>query len=187
MYVDAGERLRFSRHVERGRVGAAKAVEDFRIHDRKQWEFGLLEKAAGIVDVPRDVADFRIVNEGTLKDYYAHIDALAARWSGLAASEEMYMVGGDAGGAESRVEPVEQSRIFRCLQALCRFGALATCAEICEQIVKREKESVINTRHVNWTLGKAPVLAERVAGEGKPRYRILPAGRAYVEAVRRRA
>ena len=184
-YVDAGERLRFSRHVERGRVGGAMTVEDFRIHDRKQWEFGLLGRAAGIVDVARDVADLRIENEGTLEDYYAQIDALAAGWSGLAGSTEMYAVGCEAArGTGSAVEAVEESRIFVCLQALCAFRAPATCAEIREQILWREKESEINARHVRSTLGKVPVLASPVTGGGKLRYQILPAGRAYVEAVR---
>ena len=184
VYVDAGERLRFLRHCERGRDGVDKTVDDFRIRDRRQWEFGLLERVNGIVDVPRDVADLRIENEGTLEDYYSQIDGLAGVWCSLGGSEEAYAGGCDAaGGSGLRVEAVEGGRAFLCLQALCRFGGPATCAEIREEMVGPQKESMIGDRHVNWTLANVPRLAGQVTGGGKLRYQILPAGRAYVAAV----
>ena len=188
VYVDAGERLRFSRYRERGRGRVANAVEDFRIQDRRQWEFGLLQRVTDIVDVPRDVADLRIGNEGTLEEYYSQIDVLVNVWSRPGGAEQEYAVGCDVGrGSRSRVEPVEENSAFLCLEALGRFRVPATCAEIREGMVGPEKESVICDRHVSWTLANVPGLAGRVAGGGELRYRILPAGRAYVEAVRCRA
>ena len=187
VYVDAGEKLRFSRHRERGRGGVDKTVDDFRIRDRRQWEFGLLERVTGIIDVPGDVADLRIENERTLEEYYSQIDGLAGVWSSLGGSGEAYAGGCDAaGGSGLRAEAVDEGEVFRFLQALCRFRGPATCAEIRGEMVGQEGESVIGDRHVNWTLANVPRLAGQVTDGGKLRYQILPAGRAYVQAVRRR-
>lgn len=63
----------------------------------------------------------------------------------------------------------------------------AGCEEIRIRLNAEERHDVVSGRHVNWILRKVPQLARRVRKGGRWAYEILPAGRAYVEAVRLRS
>lgn len=173
--VDASERTRFERHLRRGRTNAISTLAEFTEHDRQQSQFGLLSVAA-------ELADVRITNEGTMKEFHAQIDTV------------METIPTPTQGV-SYIRPnptaLKQSRLFRCLRALEQVEKAASCPEIA-QLTDRdtpmnnmEQVERISPRHVNWVLKDVPELARRVDARGdRVRYQILPAGRAYLEAVR---
>jgi dephospho-CoA kinase/inosine/xanthosine triphosphate pyrophosphatase family protein len=175
VYIDASERTRFERHIRRGRVEDIRTLRDFQEHDKQQWGFGLLPVAL-------DMADIKVENEGTITDFYAQIDALIEK-----APAKI------PGVSEIKLnrKTLIETRVFRCLQALERFSAPASCPEIAK-ITERDMHGVkpehverISPRHVNWVLKDFPELARRINVKGdKIRYEILPAGRAYLSAVR---
>ena len=188
IYINAGDRIRFARHLERGRLDKIRTLEDFVAHDRGQWGFGLLARARDIVDVPRDVADVEVSNELRLEEYFGQIDALVEKldlWGGVAGMrgdfEEVQGVSGLGVGS------LRGRRVFRCLSVLRGIRAAVTCGELRVRMTEAGQGEDINVRHVNWILWKLPELVERIADGGRLRYRILPAGRAYVEAVNLRS
>lgn len=185
VFVDAGDRIRCSRHLERGRLDGIRTFDDFHVYDRQQWQFGLLARAREVVDVPRDVADIQVTNEGTLKQYYAQIDALLDRLGrpgGLEGPDKG--VHDVPGVCRLNVEPLQERRIFRCLRALGRCQHPMTCSEIRERMAVEGSAGSISDRHLNWVLVNVPGLARRVSDGAKLRYEILSAGRAYVEAIK---
>lgn len=98
--IEASERTRYQRHLERGRYESIRSLEQFRAHDVKQWSLGLLR-------VAEDFADVRIVNEGTKDEFYMRIDALLG---------ERELVG--ISGISTRVQPrhdTDENQLFRCL------------------------------------------------------------------------
>ena len=185
VFVDAGDRLRFSRHLRRGRLKEIRTRRDFEVHDAKQWEFGLLARARDVVDVGRDVADIAVKNEGGLEEYYAQIDGLleglrkrkGMDGAALPALEDV------RGVSAVSVAPLSGRRIFRCLETLKECEGPARCDEIRARMKREEGCDVVSSRHLNWILRKLPQLARRMRSGGRWGYEILPAGRAYVEAV----
>ena len=188
VYVDAGDRVRFLRHLARGRLREVRTRRDFEVHDRKQWEFGLLARARDVVDVGRDVADIGMKNEGTLEEYYAQIDGLldGLRRRGDLDGQVPPAVEHVRGVSALNSAPLGGRRILRCLELLKDWDGPARCEEIRVRMDAEEGCNVVNARHVNWILRKVPELARRVRKGGRWAYEILPAGRAYVEAVRLR-
>jgi dephospho-CoA kinase len=74
--IKAGLATRFQRQLERGRNDAVASIAVFEAYDREQDTFGLLP-------VAEQLADICIVNEGSLADLYAQIDAIAAHIVGF--------------------------------------------------------------------------------------------------------
>ena len=188
IYIDAGDRVRFSRHLERGRLDQIRTLEDFMTHDQEQWSLGLLARAPHIADVPRDIADVEIENEFNLEDYFGQIDALV---DGVGVSGGVGVVRGEfselPGVSRVSRRAVCNRRAFRCLSALGEFAEAVSCADVRERMAEGDGERVMNVRHVNWVLARLPELVERIEGRGRLRYRINSAGRAYVEALRSRS
>ncbi len=175
VYIDASERTRFERHLHRGRTESIKTLHDFQEHDRQQWRFGLLS-------VAHDLADIKIENEGTIRDFHTQIDALL---------EATYLKVPGISEIKHNGAGLMETRIFRCLRALEQVSEPMSCPEIAKltdrdaPISNAEHVERISARHVNWVLKDFPELARRVdAKRDKIRYEILPAGRAYLEAIR---
>jgi len=173
--VESTERTRFERHLHRGRLEGVKTLEEFREHDRQQWQFGLLP-------VARDLADIRIENEGTIKDFHRQIEAL------LAGNYRSV-----PGVSDTKPNPtaLKRTRLFRCLCALETASGPASCPRIAELTVQDEvgdgtrNVERISARHANWVLKDFPELARRVDVKGdRVRYEILAPGRAYLKAIR---
>lgn len=185
VFINAGDRTRFARHLERGRLDGVRTFREFELYDRRQWSFGLLGRARQIVDLPRDLADVQIDNERSLEGYYGQVDSLL---EGVDRPEDLRRTDEDVyegpGVFRVRSEGIEERRSFRCLEALENCRGLATCAEIRARIIQKVGADEISTRHVNWVLASLPALAIRDITGKRMRYEILPAGRAYVEAVR---
>ena len=187
IFIDSGDRIRFSRHLDRGRFDQIRTFEDFRNYDCEQREFGLLVRAREVVDVPRDIADIQLRNEGTLKQYYAQIDAVLHK---LCRPEGLDELGEDfhdvPGVCRPNVETSQKRRIFRCLRALGECEYAMTCSDIRARMAAKGGDGLISYRHLNWILSNLPTLARRVSEGGNIRYQIRPAGRAYIEAVKMR-
>lgn len=167
--IEASERSRFQRHLQRGRSGSTKDLKEFRQLDSQQWSFGLLR-------VAEDFADVRIVNEGTLEDYYAQVKATI---TGVGLEELT--------GISTNVHPrhdAERSQLYRCLVVLSEGGRPMTCDEIEDVTAQSGKQ--IRHNNANKVLKRVPELARRLELERtRVRYEILNAGRAYIRLMAR--
>lgn len=166
--IEASERTRFQRHLERGRYESIRSLEQFRTHDAQQWSLGLLR-------VAEDFADIRITNEGTKDEFYMRIDAL------LRGRE---LVG--IAGISTRVQPrhaIDENQLFRCLASLDDAGRPLSCDEIQENT--GGSGSPVRHNNANKVLKRVPELARRLELEGtRVRYEITNAGRAYLRYMR---
>ena len=167
VFVEAGERTRFDRHLARGRVESVPTLAEFREQDGKQVLFGLLGRG-------KDVADYVVENEGSFDQLYLRIDGILGEEIGTAVGMR---------GEVSRAKVVT-SRLYRCLSALSELEGPISPAELRGHVDARSAPEApkVSARHVNWVLHCHPELAERVEGEGV-RYRITRAGASYLEAV----
>jgi inosine/xanthosine triphosphate pyrophosphatase family protein/dephospho-CoA kinase len=167
-FVEASEKTRFQRHIERERIPAIHTLEEFRRRDQEQWSFGLLR-------VAEEFADAKIVNEGSLDDYYRKIDAIV---SGIEDPS--------AHGVSTNVHPkhtVDENQLYRCLVALESSGRPLTCDEIEDRT--REAGNTVRHNNANKVLKRVPELARRLELEGtRVRYEILNPGRAYVRLMK---
>jgi inosine/xanthosine triphosphate pyrophosphatase family protein/dephospho-CoA kinase len=173
--IDASERTRFERYLQRGRRTGGTTLQEFQAHDKEQWLFGLLP-------VAHDFADIRILNEGTLPEYHAQIDAILDGSYRTVPGVSEYRRSGAT---------LRSTRLFRCLSALEVASGPRTCPEIAEGTLLDEATKAgerverISARHVNWVLKDVPELARRVDVKGdRVHYEILPAGKAYLKAIR---
>ena len=168
--IEASERVRFQRHLARGRLGRAKTPKEFRVHDIKQWEFGLLR-------VAEDFADIRVSNEGTLQDYWRQIEFI------LSVDDSKTFV-----GVSRRVNPrhgLEDNQLYRCLFALNEAGRSLSCDEI--ESITGEGGQAIRHNNANKVLKRVPELAKRYTLTGdRIRYEITNAGRAYIRYMNSR-
>lgn len=108
--IKADRRIRFERHLRRGRDTDIKSIKQFAQLDADQLSFGLLE-------IAEEVADYIIINDGDLPTYYSKVngdvkDALLAR-------------------AKDRISAFSDlSETHRSLIALAQIGGMASCEEI---------------------------------------------------------
>jgi hypothetical protein len=122
-------------------------------------------------------AHISIANEGTMTDYHLQIEAIV--------SKKYQSV---RGVSETPVRS-RSSRLYRCLSALGRLTGPRTSFEIAEESqaegpIPSGRVQRISDRHVNWILRDVPQLARRVDLKGqKITYELLPAGKAYLDAV----
>lgn len=166
--IEASERTRYQRHLERGRYESVKSFEAFRAHDLQQWSLGLLR-------VAEDFADIKIVNEGTKEEYFGRIDAIlhGKDLSGVS-------------GISTRVQPrhiADENQLFRCLVALSDAGRPLSCDEI--QEMTQLSGNAVRHNNANKVLKRVPELARRLELERtRVRYEITNAGRAYLRYMR---
>lgn len=170
--VESSERIRFDRHVRRGRPGAEQTLGEFRDRDSSQDVFGLLS-------VVEDLADVKITNEGTLSDFHRHIDALMAQ----------LVTPGSLRPNAPRHGPSE-NQLFRCLALLEAEGNPLQCDEI-ERRSQHGGGGRIRHNNANKVLRAVPSLAERIdSGAGddaeRVRYSITDRGSAYLSLIRER-
>ena len=175
VFVDCGDRLRYERHLSRGRgVDEAGNYEDFLALDRAQWTFGLLGRVG-------DVCDLKVVNEGSMEEYERMVEAVA--------EGAYYRVRG-VSVVNRDAEKLREARLFRCLRALAELDREASCEDI-SVLTGRTTASdsmrsagVVSPRHANWILKDVPEFARRVERKGKPvHYEILPPGLSYLKLV----
>jgi adenylate kinase family enzyme len=166
--VEASERTRFQRMIERVRTPQIRTLEEFRKLDKQQRSFGLLR-------VAEEFANVRIVNEGSLDDYHRGIDAIL----GGCAEESVQ-------GVSTRVHPrhrAEENQLYRCLEVLESAGRPLTCDEI--EAMTRSAGKAVRHNNANKVLKRAPELARRLELKGtRVRYEIQNPGRAYIRLMK---
>lgn len=165
--VEASERLRYQRHLARGRIASVKSVTEFREHDIEQWKFGLLR-------VAEDFADVRVINEGTLDDYRQKIE---------------FLISGGTGhfpGVSRKVHPrhgLAENQLFRCLLVLQQAGRSLSCDEI--QTLTAKEGGAIRHNNANKVLKRVPELVKRYDPPNeRVRYEVSNAGRAYIRCMK---
>lgn len=167
--IESTERTRFQRCLNRDRDRGPKNLTEFRAIDGEQGAFGLIR-------IAQDFAEFRIVNESTIEDYYRVIDALIA---GAHTRETV--------GLSSNVNPrisSEDNQLFRCLAALSDAGRPLACDEIQARTTKRGH--AVRHNNANKVLKRVPALARRLDAYGdRVRYEITNSGRAYLRYLTR--
>jgi inosine/xanthosine triphosphate pyrophosphatase family protein/dephospho-CoA kinase len=167
--IDASERVRFQRCINRDRETGPKDLRDFRQIDSEQGSFGL-------VRIAEDFADARVINEGSLDDYYAAIDALITK-------PDLKYTARVSGNVQPRISN-EDNQLFRCLNILDAAGRPLSCDEI--QIRTDQGGHVVRHNNANKVLKRVPALARRLEVEGaRVRYDITNAGRAYLRYLAR--
>jgi inosine/xanthosine triphosphate pyrophosphatase family protein/dephospho-CoA kinase len=168
VFIEASEKTRFQRHIERVRSPAIRTLEEFRKLDQQQWYFGLLR-------VAEEFADIKITNEGSLEEYHRSIEAIVSP----AAESPSH-------GVSTDIHPrhnVDENQLYRCLAALENSGRPLTCDEIEERT--REAGNAVRHNNANKVLKRVPELARRLELEGtRVRYEILNPGRAYVRLMK---
>ena len=167
--VEASDRTRFQRHLERARAQPVKSLKDFQKVDEQQWSFGLLR-------VAEEFCDIKVINEGTLQDYYEKIDVILTRDRFASVS-----------GISTQVRPrhgIAESQLYRCLRVLEAAGRPLTCEEIEEGA--RGTGKAIRHNNANKVLKSVPELARRLdADQLRVRYELLNPGRAYIQMMNR--
>jgi inosine/xanthosine triphosphate pyrophosphatase family protein/dephospho-CoA kinase len=167
VFIEASERTRFQRLLQRGRSPECRTLDQFREIDRQQWLFGLLR-------VAEDFADLRITNEGSMEQYDMQIDGVLTGTYGV--------VGITIPGTPEK--RLEVNQLLRCLQALDHAGRPMSTDEI-------EKETDVGgtrIRHnnANKVLKRVPELARRLTLDGtRVRYELLNSGRAYLRYMQK--
>jgi dephospho-CoA kinase len=168
--VYASDRTRYERRIKRARADEGLTFEQFNRLDESQWSFGLLR-------VAEELADIRIVNEGTLEEFYSKIGSV---------------VSGDfsapVAGVSQMLRPRHWSatnQLVRCLEVLSAAARPLDCAEIEEGT----SNAGFKVRHnnANKVLKAAGELARRIEMPNcRVRYRISDAGRAYLRLLHQR-
>jgi dephospho-CoA kinase/inosine/xanthosine triphosphate pyrophosphatase family protein len=167
VFVDASERTRYERRLKRARADEALSFEDFNELDRSQWSFGLLR-------VAEELADVRVMNEGSLDDYYSRISAITTD-----------NLNSQVTGISTMLHPrhaAESNQLVRSLEALEQEARPLDCGEI--EAVTTRSGFPVRHNNANKVLKTAPELAARIEMPGsRVRYKISDAGRAYLRLV----
>ena len=127
IYVDATDRTRFERHLRRGRVGDASEFVEFQAREAAQMEFSLTR-------LGRQIADFVIVNEGSLADYTAQIDFVTGM-GGRPRPRGIRRVKHDAAWLHGR-------RSYWCLKALEEAGRPLSAKEVTAIVEGRSGKAI---------------------------------------------
>ena len=168
VFINAGERIRFDRHLVRGRLEEVATLEEFRQHDRQQVMFGLLGRG-------KDISDVVLENDGSLSSFFSHIGSVVDGY--------YHRVQGRS-DSRSHFVKIRKSRLFRCLVALSGCDVPVSPVDLMDHINMSPELPNISARHINWVLLCHPELAFRVGSKGKSiAYRLSAAGRAYVKAI----
>ncbi len=162
VYVEADERIRFERHLVRGRYHDAQTLEEFRKLSDDQSSLGLIENA-------RQLADVVILNEDTEA---AFKDSVVTVLENRQNSNVTRL---------SKFRARTTSKIYRILTVL-RDKTITTSREISDELSRRGDH--METRNVNWVLSQAPTLADRYENPGEQiNYQITDAGRYFIRYI----
>lgn len=135
--IKTDQRIRFERHLQRGRDTDVKTPADFEQLDDEQLEFG----AVGVAD---ELSDETIINEGSLVEFQNAVQRTLHR-----------LVGNERGTASFD----ELSEFHRSMIALSSFDSVATCDEISSRTA--ELGSKVWKYNTNRALKPFPMFADR--------------------------
>lgn len=165
--IEAPEQVRFDRYTKRNTRRRLASIEEFRRHDQRQHELGLL-------GVAPELSDFRVSNTFDVETYYNQVASI---------------IGGGVDPNPPGVTRIrsrtdrDTSQLFRCLVVLRRVGRPLTTQEIEEEF---PASSSIRYNNANKILKRYPGLARRLDGSSSNvRYQITSHGLSYLSAVER--
>jgi dephospho-CoA kinase len=159
VWVDADARLRFERHLTRGRDRETTTLEAFKMQDEEQQSFGVMRVAP-------ELADTVVINDGSIVQYQRRIDDVL-----------LSIRKNPARRANRRV-----GERHRAIRALATFDGTATCEEIAA--ASEADGDPIRKCDIDRALKKLPEFAEPIFGNGDRRsYRITSRGRMLVELL----
>jgi dephospho-CoA kinase len=159
VWVDADARLRFERHLARGRDREITTLEAFKAQDEEQQSFGVMRVAP-------ELADTVVINDASMLQYQRKIDDVLVA-----------IRNNRAGRASRRV-----GERHRALRALATFDGTATCEEIAA--ASEAEGDSIRKCDINRGLKSLPEFAEPIFGNGDRRsYRMTPRGRLLLELL----
>ncbi len=159
VWVDADARLRFERHLTRGRDRELTTLEALKMQDEEQQSFGVMRVAP-------ELADTVVINDGSMLQYQRKIDDVL-----VAIRNNPAGMAGRRGGKRHRA-----------LRALATFDGAATCEEIAA--AGEAAGDSMRKCDINRGLKSLPEFAEPIFGNGDRRsYRMTPRGRLLVELL----
>lgn len=137
--IVADRRIRFERHIRRGRDGDVRTVEHFNEMDQVQLGFGLLQ-------VADEVSDNLVINESDLSSYYSRVNSTV---------RNALVYKNNNGGRPYRL----LSELHRCLIALSALGRISSCEEISSET--EELGSMVWRYNTNRSLKSIPLFVDR--------------------------
>ena len=144
--IKTDRRIRFERHLNRGRDLHIKTERDFRNLDQDQLEFGVLTAA-------EEIADSIIINEGTLHSFQEKIHSEFVSLAGIS----------DIRRPKSFSE---LSELHRCLLALRKLDSVSTCEAISD--TTQHMGAKVWRYNTNRALKSVPLFASRHEGPDHP-------------------
>jgi inosine/xanthosine triphosphate pyrophosphatase family protein/dephospho-CoA kinase len=169
VFIDASDRSRFERRIRRARANESLTFATFNKLDQEQWRFGLLR-------VAEEIADIRLMNEDSVGEFHARVDAIATSTAKIDMPGVAYAV---------QHQSSENSQVFRSLEVLETAGRPLDCGEISGAVFRAGTS--IRPNNINKVLKRVPELATRIEMPGiRVRYNITDIGRAYLRLWRRR-
>jgi inosine/xanthosine triphosphate pyrophosphatase family protein/dephospho-CoA kinase len=161
--IEAAPRVRYQRYLERATRASLDSYEAFQVNDGQQYTLGLLPVAG-------ELADVRLINEGTLESYYDQITKVL----GIASRKARGIV-----KVTRHMDP-RKSQLYKCLAVLRTAGRPLTTQEIHRYLPD------VRHNNANKMLKRYPELATRqeIRGENV-RYQITQNGMAFLAAIDR--
>lgn len=171
VWIEASERTRFQRHLDRGRETQVATLAEFRERDQAQASFGLLP-------VGSELADASIRNDLALGEFHRQIEDVVKMASGAKPTVP---------GVSRVPRPsLGRNQLYKCLRALQAAGRPLTNAEI-QTWTNGTREPVLHN-NANKVLKQYPALADRLEDGGeRVRYRLTEAAHAYLRLAETRA
>lgn len=158
--IKTDQRIRYERHLQRGRDPDVRTPKDFEKLDDEQLQFGA-------VSISDEFSDETIVNEGSLTELHNSVQRAIQRLVG----RERAMKGFD-----------DLSEFHRCMIALERIGRVAKCDEISQETA--ELGSKVWKYNTNRALKPVPMFADRYDdGEELLRYGITTRGKSLLRLL----
>lgn len=155
LQISADRRIRFERHIRRGRDSDVKTAEQFSQMDQDQISFGLLQ-------VADEISDISIINESDLSSYYSRVKSSV---------RNALVYQRDNDGRPYRL----LSELHRSLIALSTFSRIASCEEI--SFETEQLGAMVWRYNTNRALKSIPLFVDRFdKGEDLLSYRINSRG-----------
>jgi inosine/xanthosine triphosphate pyrophosphatase family protein/dephospho-CoA kinase len=162
--VESSDKTRYERHIRRARDSSISTFQDFLVNDEKQRQFGLLR-------VAQDFADIRIINEGSIHEFWNQI-------SYIFLNKNLRQVSGIYKGNTVKNNQ-EQNQLIRCLEILAKAARPLICNEI--EDISHLDGIPIRSNNANKILKLYPEFTQRFDSlDTNIRYEISNSGIAYI-------
>ncbi|MBS1825868.1 MAG: AAA family ATPase [Acidobacteria bacterium] len=163
--LEAPQRVRFLRYLERNSRTRIGSLDEFKLHDERQFRLGLLRVAA-------DISDIRVENAGSLETFVDQVRFLFGE------------IDTRVGGISKPLRRLRRStsQLVRCLSALRDAGTPLTTQELQKRL---PADDIIRYNNANKILKRYPELAARQeSADLNVKYQITQHGLAFLSAMK---